>query len=240
MSPVLVNRVLDAWERGAGLGVHEQAAMALAVIEPDSGFGDVGRLPLCERDAALLDLRAALFGSHVDGVVRCPECAVEFDLPLDLASLEAPPEAAAPLRVVAEGYAAFVRPPETGDLLAVDERLPQSALAEALFRRCVERPTRGEEPIAAEALPPSFRAAAAEQLSARGLESPSVDLTCGECGHGWRAPVDIARTFIADVEGWVKRLLDDVHRIASAYHWSERDILDMPMRRRLFYLEAIG
>jgi len=31
-------------------------------------------------------------------------------------------------------------------------------------------------------------------------------------------------------------LLRDVHRIARAYHWSERDILTMPVGRRLAYL----
>lgn len=242
MSPALVDRILQAWERGAGLSLHRQVGLALAIAETagQAGHRDYDHLALYERDAALLDLRTTLFGAWMDGVVRCPACAVEFDLPLDLTTLEQASPPAAAVRIEADGYAAFVRPPASGDLSALDDRLPDTAFAEALFKRCVDRPTQGDRPVAVEALPPSFRVAAAAELDARGFESPSVDLTCGECGHGWRAPIDIARTLIGELEGWVGRLLDDVHRIASAYHWSERDILAMPMRRRLFYLEAIG
>lgn len=31
-------------------------------------------------------------------------------------------------------------------------------------------------------------------------------------------------------------LLREVHRLARAYHWSERDILSLPLNRRLGYL----
>jgi hypothetical protein len=31
-------------------------------------------------------------------------------------------------------------------------------------------------------------------------------------------------------------LLREVHRLARAYHWSERDILSLPLKRRLAYL----
>ena len=33
-----------------------------------------------------------------------------------------------------------------------------------------------------------------------------------------------------------RELLRDVHRIARAYHWSERDILALTLQRRLAYL----
>ncbi|MFB4317336.1 hypothetical protein [Actinomadura sp. 21ATH] len=36
--------------------------------------------------------------------------------------------------------------------------------------------------------------------------------------------------------GRAARLLEDVHRIALAYHWPEPRIWDLPVRRRLAYL----
>jgi hypothetical protein len=37
----------------------------------------------------------------------------------------------------------------------------------------------------------------------------------------------------------VERLFDEVHRIATHYHWSERDILTLSWRRRGRYLARI-
>lgn len=34
-------------------------------------------------------------------------------------------------------------------------------------------------------------------------------------------------------------LLSEIHRLASTYHWSQRDILDLPRRRRHHYLQLI-
>jgi hypothetical protein len=72
------------------------------------------------------------------------------------------------------------------------------------------------------------------------MESPAADLACGLCSHVWKAPLDIAAALFRDIDSWVLDQLGDVHRIASAYHWSERDILAMSPQRRRFYLKAIG
>ena len=36
-----------------------------------------------------------------------------------------------------------------------------------------------------------------------------------------------------------RRMLEDIHRLASRYHWSEDAILRLPLRRRLAYLQLI-
>jgi hypothetical protein len=236
MSSVLVARVLDVWERGADLTIHERAAL---VLELDHGHRDPATLAVHERDAILIDLRRDLFGDRFDGVVACPACATAFDLPIDLAVLDPSIPSPAAIRVEADDCAGEVRAPLCADFLALDG-VKAADYASALFARCVVNATRGGEAVAARDLTPAFRAAAASALAGAGVEAPATDLSCGECGHAWRAPIDIARTLLADLDDWARRLLDDVHRLASAYHWSERDILGLPPRRRLFYLEAIG
>jgi hypothetical protein len=39
--------------------------------------------------------------------------------------------------------------------------------------------------------------------------------------------------------GRAGRLLQDVHRLALAYHWSEPQVWQLPLRRRLAYLMAL-
>lgn len=236
MSPALVGRVLDTWERGVDLDVQERASLALGLV---GDVRDPSILTFHERDLALVDVRRSLFGDGFDGVVCCPACGEVFDIRLDLAALDRSPPAAEPVRVEVDGYAAQVRPPIAADVSPVTIAAP-AEYAEALFVRCVLEATHHGAPIAADRLPAAVRAAAASALSAQGMEGPYADLTCGDCGRDWRAPIDIARGLLDDLDDWARRLLYDIHSLASAYHWSERDIIALPMRRRLFYLEAIG
>ena len=232
----LGERVLQAWERGSGRPLGERAAYALH-IAPQSD--QPAPTALFERDAALLRLRIDLLGPLVDAVVHCPACGSAFDVPVDLTVLEPPAVAAEAVTVTADGYSVVVRPPAPEDLHGLDH-LDPAAFADALFRRCVETATWVGEPVAVAVLPDAIRRAAAQALSDRGMESPAADLLCGTCGAGWRAPVDIARMVLGDIDAWVTRQLADVHRIASVYHWTERDILALSPARRQFYLEAIG
>ena len=232
------DRVLRAWERGAGRPTAVRAALALEIISPADH--SAASTALFARDNALIRLRMSLLGSHLDAIVRCPECDTEFDLPLDLSALAGAIPAVAAVPVEMDGFAALVRPPAVQDLEELPVDLPPEDFAAALFVRCVQSATREGHPVEPSALPPEIRAEAARALAARGMEGPSAELTCGECGHRWRAPLDIAEVLSRDIDTWALRQLDEVHRIAGAYHWPERDILALSPARRRFYLDAIG
>jgi hypothetical protein len=229
------DRVLLAWERGAGRSAVVRAKRALEILSaadcPTALFA---------RDDALVRLRIALLGAELDAVVRCPGCDTEFDLPLDLSVFLRATPVATSVSIEADGFAATVRPPEAEDLDELPGDLSPEDFAAALFLRCVESATFEGRLVEASLLPPAIRAEAAAALAALGMESPFADLTCGECGHRWRAPIDIARVLWREIDAWAQRQLDEVHRIASAYHWCERDILALPPARRQFYLDAIG
>lgn len=232
----LSDRLLQAWERGRARPLAERADCALRIMPEHE---QTIPATLFERDAALLRLRVALHGPLTDAVVLCPACGSEFDVQVDLDRIEQHAVAAEAVSVTVDGFRAVVRPPEPGDLSGIDG-LDAPALADVLFRRCVAEATFHDEPIAVSALPGSVRLAASRALSQLGMESPAADLICGDCGADWRAPIDIARMVLRDIDAWVTQQLDDVHRIASAYHWTERDILALSPARRQFYLEAIG
>jgi hypothetical protein len=236
MTVALTERVLDAWQRGAGLDIHDQAELLLDLTGSQAAGEEGGYLYV--RDRNLLELRRSLFGSSIEGVTRCPACGVDFEMPLDLALLQGAAPSPGPVTIEMDGFLAVVRPPRCSDLRGLEPDI--ASAGEELFDRCVIDASKGSETITAAQLPPAVRAAAATEISARGMESPLLDLVCGECEHAWRAPVDIVRLVLADLNSWATRLLGDVHRIATAYHWHERDIMALPTRRRLFYLEAIG
>jgi len=51
-----------------------------------------------------------------------------------------------------------------------------------------------------------------------------------------RRPVRRAGLFFFELSERAGRLLRNVHRLARAYHWAERDILSLTLDRRLAYL----
>ena len=43
-----------------------------------------------------------------------------------------------------------------------------------------------------------------------------------------------------EIDAWARRTLRDVHALASAYAWSERDVLALSPTRRTLYRELCG
>ena len=53
------------------------------------------------------------------------------------------------------------------------------------------------------------------------------------------APFDVPAFVMSELREHGRTLLDDVHALASVYHWTEPDIFALPLRRRLAYLARL-
>ena len=67
-----------------------------------------------------------------------------------------------------------------------------------------------------------------------------LQLNCPNCGHTWTALFDIANFLWRELDAWARRTLRDVHKLASAYGWSETQILALSPTRRRLYLELVS
>ncbi|MER8088248.1 hypothetical protein ACIO6T_29055 [Streptomyces sp. NPDC087532] len=65
----------------------------------------------------------------------------------------------------------------------------------------------------------------------------TIGVTCPDCGAATRAELDIASYLWTELDAWAKELLLDVHLLATAYGWSEPEILALSPLRRRYYLE---
>lgn len=63
---------------------------------------------------------------------------------------------------------------------------------------------------------------------------------CGECGHANEFRIDLCETALGMLARLQKQLIVMVHKLASHYHWSEREVFDVPHWRRLEYLDLIA
>jgi hypothetical protein len=124
--------------------------------------------------------------------------------------------------------------------IAARARGAEAARAD-LVRRCVIRVTRAGESVPPAEWPADLAAGLAEAVAAADpLTDVRIALTCVRCGHGWAVGFDPAAFFWTELDALARRLLNDVHRLASAYGWHEADILAMSAARRATYLRMCG
>lgn len=237
MGAPAVGALLDAWERGLGASPSRRALELLGAARPRASADELAALPLGERDVALLELRAVLFGDRVEALGTCPACGAELDVSFDVSDLlgSIPRTFSGGRRVMAGRYAATVRPPTSADLLAMLAQGPSEDAAARLLERCVT-PVDG----AACDMPEALLDRVAEEVAAA---DPAVrielGLACEDCGHRWTDVLDVAGFVWSEVGAWARRTLRDVHVLAHAYGWREADILALPPHRRAAYLQLV-
>ena len=66
-----------------------------------------------------------------------------------------------------------------------------------------------------------------------------VNLPCPACGFDNNPHLDIGSFLWTEMEAHAKRLLLEVHLLASAYGWTEQAILSLSGQRRAAYLEMV-
>ncbi len=222
--------LLDVWERGAALPPVQRAVALLAAgcPEPPEALADwsVGR-----RDAGLLELRERTFGPRLAAVADCPGCGERLELAFDAEEIRAAPGAAEEEIAVAHGDGEVrVRLPTSRDLAAVADAEDGRR---ALLRRC----------LLAEAgeLPDDLIETIEERMAEADPQARVLlDLSCPACSRRWQAPFDIDAYFWSELDAWARRTLREVHALASAYGWSEAEILGMSAPRRHLYLGMVG
>lgn len=241
MHQLTASSLLQVWERGGGESSVVQALTLLAAAVPKTTMSDLVRLPIGRRDQLLLTFREQLFGPHLRTMLVCPECRNKLDLAFDVDQIRAPIDGNLPeeLSCSVNGYQATFRLPTSEDLLAVMNGKEPAAAKQLLLKRCLLHVLHHDGETTTD-LPNSVARGVIEQMA---LADPQGDVqlavTCGVCGHQWEAIFDIVSFVWREIGAWAKRVLREVHILASAYGWAESDILGMSAWRRQCYLDMV-
>jgi hypothetical protein len=67
-----------------------------------------------------------------------------------------------------------------------------------------------------------------------------LSVACPYCGEVRSYELDLQDLLLKWFRERQAQLVDDVHALASSYHWSEEEILAVPPARRARYLELVG
>jgi hypothetical protein len=232
--------LLEIWERGAGERTGRRALTLLACALPGATAGELDGVSVGHRDALLLDLRERLFGGAFTGLTACPACGEEIELAFDAAELRRDVAETVTATVELDRVTVEFRLPNAGDLAAIESIGDIAAARARLLTRCILKATRDDAAIPPAELSPE---AIAATIAHMGELDPQADVAlavdCPSCAHGWNEPFDVVTFLWSELAVWARRLLEDVHRLATAYGWSERDILLLSPARRNAYLEML-
>lgn len=253
MRVISAAEVLTIWEWGQPQTPDRRAVSLLTAAYPDDSAQAIAELPIGRRDARLMALRESLFGSYLDCLANCPACAESVELGINLTDIRIEPpllsddqlldgsEKASPLSLNVAGYELKFRLPNSQDLAAVTDNGADAGARQRLLQRCIVTVSRQGQRQSAETLPDEVIKALVERMAEIDPQADvRLSLTCPQCAHRWMATFDIASYLWTEIESWARRILLDVHTLASAYGWSEADILALSPTRRRLYLEMAG
>jgi hypothetical protein len=223
MSAIEAGELLAVWEEGIGAAPH-QRALALLALTSEETEEELRLLPLGQRDARLLRFRERTFGRRIEGLADCPSCGATCEIAFRTTDIMA---AAAAER---EACGIRFRLPTSADLAsAIGSDDPRGAL----LALCIEGPVDALAPEVIEAIEEAMERADPNAAT-------RIEVTCPACAHAWVSLFDIGTFLWSEISAWGGRLLGEVHALATAYGWAERDILSMSAWRRRRYLELIG
>jgi hypothetical protein len=235
--------LLDVWEAGFAQAPAERALALLAAAYPETSRDALAGLSIGERDAGLLTLRQNLWGPQMTAEVLCPACRDRLELSLDSREMlsGARENSICPLLLNAADFRLTFRLPTSRDLMEHCGQRANGGESGQLLQRCLLSVEQGGEPVDSDKLPQEVIESVIKSMAeADPLADIQLDLTCPSCDHRWRAVFDIVSFLWTEIEAWAWRMLSDVHTLARAYGWGERDILALSPTRRQFYLEMVG
>ncbi|HEX2832553.1 MAG TPA: phage baseplate protein [Thermoanaerobaculia bacterium] len=239
-SALTPSELLAIWERGEGQRPWRRALALLAGTAPHAPADELAAMPIGRRDATLVELRARLFGEAFTGITNCPACGEAIELSFDAAEVRRAQGSDGPLSMSAGGYDVDVRLPNTADLAAIERADDLDSARRLLFSRCITRARHAGKQVAPEELPPQVEETVIAALASVDPQADvTLDAACPACGHAWREPFDIVTFLWTELSVMAKRVIAEVHTLAAAYGWSERDILELSPARRNAYLEML-
>ena len=235
-------QLLTVWQTGRLQHPLDQALTILHELTSSTSRKELAQLSLGQRDARLLQVHEKYFGSHLHCDCHCPQCHehVELNLITDEFKTEMNESASAKGEFDLEDYRVNYRAPNSLDLAAIAHCTDDDSAIRILIGRCIDSVTCGNDSIHIKDLPDSVIQALEQSINKLDPQSEILyNLSCPQCDTQWQMLFDIATFVWVEIAATAKRLLQQVHILASAYGWSESEILGLSDARRGIYLEMV-
>lgn len=243
MRPFSDQDLVEVWEEGLGQHPLERPLTLLGRAHPEVTPAEMAVRPLGQLNAALLRLHHEAFGPRLEGTADCPNCSTRLEFHAEAPNLLGSASGATCESVTVEEDSTCVeaRVPNLTDLAAAAGCEDVEDARRTIIARCIHRVTRAAEALDPADLPRTLVDRLSRELAqADPCAEILFQLNCGECGHSWSLALDPAEFVWTRINARVRALLLEVHTLASAYGWSETEILRLGPARRRAYIEMAG
>jgi hypothetical protein len=247
--------LLHLWEGGLRRHPLDRALLALGAAFPETPYERLADWPLGHRNRALVELRCGCFGSSIQGWIACESCGEKLEFDLDGRLLvgagrdpddRSQPDQDEPIVVNRHIF----RLPTSRDLARVVQESDPRLAAIRIVERCrIGSPESLAAPVEHDAMSVRTRSESwsDEELEEIGdrmaladpLAETRLTLHCPKCENDWEETLDIVEFLWAEIEARARRLLVEIHTLASAYGWTESEILSLSENRRARYVEMV-
>jgi hypothetical protein len=239
MSALNNAELLSLWEDGCGLHPLDRGVLVVHALLTELPTESVADWTLGRRNEALAQLHSDCFGPALQGWTECAKCGETLEFCVDCRSLMERQRAGSDEPILMHGRR-FRVPTSRDQARIAGERDPESAAMRLLEACRVETDDLREQP---EPLP-DWSAGDLERLgekmiAADPLAEIVLSFECPVCREVREQALDLVEFLWAGLEAAAKRLLGEVHLLASAYGWNEAEILALSESRRSMYVAMV-
>lgn len=235
--------LLDIWDAGRMASPSRRSLLLLSASLPEEREV-LANMPLGGLNARLLRLRAALFGPALTCLTNCRSCNGTIETTFgveELLSYERP-ASSEPGVLHSLNYEDDIlefRLPTAKDLITLEVGNTHAtiALADRLISKSMHN---GESVPIQELTPGAIEAVEAQITELDPLAHIELALSCPDCRNTWYETLHVIDFLWLEIGNLARRLLIEITRLASAFGWSEREILALTPERRRSYLELLG
>jgi len=242
MKALSSSEMLEIWDMGRVQSPVERALILMAAAYPGESMDSLAALSIGQRDSCLLTLREMIFGQDMDCLIACPSCgdSLELDFKVEDIRKELVSKKNEVLSLGASGYDVQFRLPNSEDLIAISDGSEMDEMRHRLLWRCIMSALWNGEVVPANDLPAGLLdAVVSEMAQADPQADVRLELLCPSCGVKWRAVFDVVSFLWSEIDALARRTLREVHILASAYGWTEADILELSPWRRQCYKDMV-
>jgi hypothetical protein len=205
-------------------------------VDPKEKQRLLNSLTIGDFAALVLELRRLTSGDILRCIIACPACKQDMstDIPITQMLQQSKNQPIGNRETEIGGFSLKLRPVTRADLYSVgDSDNPEEQLA----RLCIL----DANPRLPEKLDASFISEISIKLAE--LDSQAdilLGLTCPNCSHKFQTPFYPEEFFLLEIDAKKTQLEGEVHWLAFNYHWSEDEILSLPLSKRRKYVDLIN
>jgi hypothetical protein len=225
--------VLNLWDAGRQLGPLDRAVLMASASSVD--HLSAADWPLGTRNRGLARLHCDAFGGMLRGYTVCHGCGEQLEFEFDGRNVAAPPATmlATDHQLIPVGKWIF-RLPTSRDLAIAAAEAGEQAAAQRLLACCYS----GLEP-ATNWTDEDLEIIGQRLSEADPFAEIMLHFNCPACSASFDESLDLGDFVWAEIEAQATRIFQEVHALATAYGWSESEILALNPARRKAYVELV-